>query len=90
VATITNALAPGHIIFRCSATPWSQAGDADVFSPAIPLFPSIRFPISLTDREGADRLVSSFDLGQHPADWAVCYRFNIVLRGRHATPMETK
>ncbi|MGN6117811.1 MAG: protocatechuate 3,4-dioxygenase subunit beta, partial [Nitrobacter sp.] len=23
-------------------------------------------------------------------DWALCYRFNIVLRGRNATPMETK
>ena len=31
-----------------------------------------------------------FDLENTQPDWALCYRFNIVLRGRNATPMETK
>jgi protocatechuate 3,4-dioxygenase beta subunit len=28
--------------------------------------------------------------GKHQPEWALCYRFNIVLRGSGATPMETK
>ena len=34
------------------------------------------------------RLVSTFDLETTEPDWALGYRFDIVLRGRDATPME--
>lgn len=34
-------------------------------------------------------MVSSFDLDATKPDWALAYRFNIVLRGRNATPQET-
>jgi protocatechuate 3,4-dioxygenase beta subunit len=33
------------------------------------------------------RLVSQFDLGLTVPETALGYRFDIVLRGRHATPM---
>jgi protocatechuate 3,4-dioxygenase beta subunit len=36
------------------------------------------------------RMVSSFDLANTQPEWALCYRFDIVLRGRNATPMETR
>jgi protocatechuate 3,4-dioxygenase beta subunit len=36
------------------------------------------------------RMVSSFDMENTQPGWALCYRFNIVLRGRNATPLETK
>ena len=35
-------------------------------------------------------MVSSFDLENTQPEWALCYRFNIVLRGKNATPMENK
>jgi protocatechuate 3,4-dioxygenase beta subunit len=35
-------------------------------------------------------MVSSFDLDATQPEWALAYRFNIVLRGTNATPMETK
>jgi protocatechuate 3,4-dioxygenase beta subunit len=34
------------------------------------------------------RLVSSYDPELSEAEWALGYRFDMVLRGRHATPME--
>ena len=33
-------------------------------------------------------MVSSFDLENTKHEWALCYRFDIVLRGKNATPME--
>jgi len=36
------------------------------------------------------RMVSSFDLANTQPEWALCYRFDIVLRGKDATPMENK
>jgi protocatechuate 3,4-dioxygenase beta subunit len=35
-----------------------------------------------------DRLVARFDLESTMPNWALAYRFDIVLRGRDATPME--
>jgi protocatechuate 3,4-dioxygenase beta subunit len=35
------------------------------------------------------RMVSTFDLENTIADWALCFRFDIVLRGREATPQDT-
>ena len=37
-----------------------------------------------------DRTRTGAYLENTKPDWALCYRFNIVLRGRNATPMETK
>ena len=39
-------------------------------------------------RRRAQRLVSSFDLSTTEPEWALGYRFDIVLRGRRATPFE--
>jgi protocatechuate 3,4-dioxygenase beta subunit len=35
-------------------------------------------------------LISSFDLETTEPEWALAYRFDIVLRGRSATPMENR
>jgi len=34
------------------------------------------------------RMVSSFDLENTIPDWALCFRWDIVLRGREATPLD--
>jgi protocatechuate 3,4-dioxygenase, beta subunit len=47
-----------------------------------PIFNSVREP---RDRE---RMISRFDLDHTVPDWALAYEFDIVLRGREATPME--
>jgi protocatechuate 3,4-dioxygenase beta subunit len=33
-------------------------------------------------------MISAFDLSATVPDWALAYRFDIVLRGREATPFE--
>jgi protocatechuate 3,4-dioxygenase, beta subunit len=33
-------------------------------------------------------MISAFDLDTTEPEWALAYRFDIVLRGRVATPME--
>jgi protocatechuate 3,4-dioxygenase beta subunit len=33
-------------------------------------------------------MVSSFDLENTIPEWALCFRFDMVLRGRNQTPME--
>ena len=40
-------------------------------------------------RKARLRMVSSFDLENTIPDWALCFRWNIVLRGREATPLDT-
>jgi len=53
--------------------------------PLIPLDPIIN---SIPDNVARERLVSSFDLALTEPEWALGYRFDIVLRGRRATPFE--
>ena len=43
---------------------------------------------SVTDPKARARMVSSFDLENTVPNWALAYRFDIVLRGRNQTPME--
>jgi protocatechuate 3,4-dioxygenase beta subunit len=40
------------------------------------------------DPKARDSMVASFDLERTVPEWALGYRFDIVLRGRNATPME--
>jgi protocatechuate 3,4-dioxygenase beta subunit len=47
-------------------------------------------PIFQATPEGArDRLISAFSLDATQSGFALGYAFDIVLRGRHGTPMET-
>jgi protocatechuate 3,4-dioxygenase beta subunit len=43
---------------------------------------------SIPDERARRRLVSDFDLSFTEPEWALGYRFDIVLRGREATPFE--
>jgi protocatechuate 3,4-dioxygenase beta subunit len=43
---------------------------------------------SVTDERARMRMVSSFDLENTKPDLALCYAFDIVLRGRNATPLD--
>jgi protocatechuate 3,4-dioxygenase beta subunit len=60
-----------------------------MYFPNDPLFPFDPIFNSVRDEKARLRMVSSFDLENTKPDWALAYRFDIVLRGRNATPMET-
>jgi protocatechuate 3,4-dioxygenase beta subunit len=61
-----------------------------MYFPGDPLFEFDPIFNSVPDEKARLRMVSSFDLENTQPDWALCYRFNIVLRGGDATPMETR
>jgi protocatechuate 3,4-dioxygenase beta subunit len=53
--------------------------------PLMPLDPILQ---SIPDQDAQERLVSRFDISLTEPEWALGYRFDIVLRGRSATPFE--
>ena len=59
-----------------------------MYFPGDPLF--FQDPIfqSVRDSEARGRMVSGFDLSATQPEWALAYRFDIVLGGRASTPME--
>ncbi len=85
-----QCLAAGHIHFSVFGHSFVSRLVTQMYFPGDPLFPFDPIFNSVTDEKARARMVSSFDLENTQPEWALCYRFNIVLRGRGATPMETK
>ena len=48
----------------------------------------VRNSLVVRDQKARQRMISSFDLQTTRPEWALGYRFDIVLEGREATPME--
>jgi protocatechuate 3,4-dioxygenase beta subunit len=59
-----------------------------MYFPGDPLIPFDPILNSIADSRGRDLLVAKFDAATSVPEWALCYRWDIVLRGRNATPME--
>jgi protocatechuate 3,4-dioxygenase beta subunit len=59
-----------------------------MYFPDDPLFPFDPIFHSIPDPEARKRLISSFDLDTTEPEWALSFKWDIVLRGRRATPME--
>jgi protocatechuate 3,4-dioxygenase beta subunit len=85
-----NAWRPAHIHFSVFGHAFISRLVTQMYFPGDPLFEFDPIFNSVPDEKARMRMVSSFDLESTQPEWALCYRFNIVLRGRHATPMETK
>jgi protocatechuate 3,4-dioxygenase beta subunit len=61
-----------------------------MYFPGDPLFAYDPILQSIPDQRAQQRLISTFDLENSKPEWALAYRFDIVLRGRDATPFENK
>jgi len=85
-----NAWRPAHIHFSVFGHSFVSRLVTQMYFPNDPLFAFDPIYNSIPDERVRQRMVSSFDLDNTKPDWALCYRFDIVLRGRDATPMETK
>jgi protocatechuate 3,4-dioxygenase beta subunit len=85
-----NAWRPAHIHFSVFGHSFVSRLVTQMYFPGDPLFAFDPIFNSVTDGKARARMISSFDLDNTKPDWALCYRFNIVLRGRNVTPMETK
>ncbi|HYH19007.1 MAG TPA: protocatechuate 3,4-dioxygenase subunit beta [Azospirillum sp.] len=83
-----NAWRPAHIHFSLFGPAFATRLVTQMYFPGDPLLPLDPIFMSTPDAAARDRLVARYDHGLSEAEWALGYRFDIVLRGRDATPME--
>ena len=83
-----NAWRPAHIHFSLFGPSFVTRLVTQMYFPGDPLFPYDPIFNSIPDEAARQRLVSKFDLSLTKPEWALGYRFDIVLRGREATPRE--
>ncbi|MFK4387070.1 MULTISPECIES: protocatechuate 3,4-dioxygenase subunit beta [unclassified Bradyrhizobium] len=83
-----NAWRPAHIHLSVFGHSFVTRLVTQMYFPNDPLFPFDPIFNSVPDEKARARMVSSFDLENTQPEWALCYRFDIVLRGKDATPME--
>jgi protocatechuate 3,4-dioxygenase, beta subunit len=82
-----NAWRPAHIHFSLFGRSFTQRLITQMYFPGDPLFAFD--PILQSVPEAArERLVSRFDPDATVPEWALGYRWDIVLRGPEATPLE--
>ena len=83
-----NAWRPAHIHFSLFGPALVTRLVTQMYFPNDPLIPLDPVIQSIPDPDARDRLVSRFDLELTQPEWALGYRFDIILRGRRATPFE--
>jgi len=83
-----NAWRPNHIHFSLFGPGYATRLITQMYFPGDPLLELDPIFLATADAAARERLVSRFDLSLTKPNWALGYRFDIVLRGRQATPME--
>jgi protocatechuate 3,4-dioxygenase beta subunit len=82
-----NAWRPAHVHFSLFGSQFTQRLVTQMYFEGDPLFS--QDPIfNSVPRDARPLLVARLDLAGARPEWALAYRFDIVLRGRHATPFE--
>jgi protocatechuate 3,4-dioxygenase, beta subunit len=85
-----NAWRPAHIHFSLFGSQYRSRLVTQMYFPGDPLMPRDPILQSIPDQHGRDRLVSYFDPETTVPEWAIAYRWDIILRGRAATPFESE
>ncbi len=83
-----NAWRPAHIHFSVFGPEIGSRLVTQMYFPGDPLIALDPITSSIPVRQARGRLVASFDLATTEPEWALGYRWDIVLRGRAATPRE--
>lgn len=83
-----NAWRPAHIHFSLFGTAFATRLITQMYFPGDPLLAHDPIAQSIPDERARRRLIADFDLAATQPEWALGYRFNIILRGREATPFE--
>jgi protocatechuate 3,4-dioxygenase beta subunit len=84
-----NAWRAAHIHFSLLGPAFATRLVTQMYFPGDPLF--FQDPIfhSVRDARHRERMIARFDLSETVPEWALAYEFDIVLRGREPTPMES-
>jgi protocatechuate 3,4-dioxygenase, beta subunit len=83
-----NAWRPAHIHFSFFGSEFTQRLITQMYFPGDPLFAFDPIFQSITDESARDRLVAAYDHNESQHEWATGYRWDVILTGSHATPME--
>jgi len=85
-----NAWRPAHIHFSLFGRAFTQRLVTQMYFPDDPLFFQDPMYNSVADRDpkAAQRMISAFDYESTEEQWALAFRWDIVLRGEEATPTE--
>ena len=83
-----NAWRPSHIHFSLFGAAFTQRMVTQMYFPGDPLLAFDPIYQSIPDERARRRLIAGFDLAETQPEWALGFRFDIVLRGREATPFE--
>jgi len=83
-----NAWRPQHIHFSLFGPAFATRLVTQMYFPGDPLLEFDPIFHSVPDEAARRRLISSFDWLSTEPDLSLGFRFDIVLRGRNATPME--
>ena len=85
-----NAWRPAHLHFSLFGRSFTQRLITQMYFPGDPLLGQDPIFNSVPDPRARERLISRFDIGTTVPEWALGYQFDIVLRGRDATPLESE
>jgi protocatechuate 3,4-dioxygenase beta subunit len=83
-----NAWRPAHIHFSLFGRAFTNRLVTQMYFPGDPLFDADPIFNSVRDPQARERMVARFDWETTTPEWALGYRFDIVLRGPAATPFE--
>lgn len=83
-----NAWRPAHIHFSVFGLAFTQRLVTQMYFPDDPLFAHDPVFNAVPDEAARARMVSALDMDRTVPQWALAYRFDIVLRGREGTPFE--
>ena len=83
-----NAWRPAHIHLSLFGPSFLSRLVTQMYFPGDPLIPLDPILNAVPDMAARARMISRFDLETTEPEWALGYRFDIVLRGRNATPFE--
>ena len=81
-----NAWRPPHVHFSVFGSSFLTRLITQMYFPGDPLLRVDPIFNAIRSEQSRKRLIASFDLGVTEPGWALGYRFDIVLRGRVATP----
>ena len=84
-----NGWRPAHIHFSLFGPAWATRLITQMYFPGDPLLALDPIFHSVSDEGARRRLVSSYDPQLSEPEFALGYRFDIVLRGRDSTPFGT-
>jgi len=81
-----NAWRPAHIHFSVFGTSFLTRLVTQMYFPGDPLLKLDPIFNAVPNERARERLIAAFDLVLTRPEWALGYRFDIVLRGRDGTP----